>query len=149
MIVNRIIAWAEQRKPDLVLGDDGNGWIYLTRWFAIPQNPLFNIYVHKMQADTEGRAMHDHPWVNISILLRGGYFEHTTGRILGRIAGDIVFRRAKSRHRLEVLKGHTCWTLFITGPRFRKWGFYCPQGWRFWKDYVNLKDPGKPGPGCE
>ena len=28
------------------------------------------------------------------------------------------------------------WSLFITGPVIREWGFHCPNGWRHWKQFT-------------
>ena len=58
-----------------------------------------------------------------------------------------VFRTAKFAHRLELVKGPV-WTLFITGPRLRSWGFYCPQGWRHWEDFTS-PDGRNVGRGCD
>jgi hypothetical protein len=41
-----------------------------------------------------------------------------------------------------------CWSLFITGPRRREWGFWCPKGFVHWKKFVDMKNPGEVGPGC-
>ncbi len=35
------------RNPDFVIGDRDNRR-YLARWYVIPRNPLFTIYVHKI-----------------------------------------------------------------------------------------------------
>lgn len=44
----------------------------------------------------------------------------------------------------------TCWTLFITGPRCRHWGFHCPErGWVHWKLFTAADDPGDIGKGCD
>src|SRR3546814_10878289 len=45
-----------------------------------------------------------------------------------RPPGTITFRRAAAAHRLDLaedIQGQRipCWTLFITGPRIREWGF--------------------------
>jgi len=31
----------------------------------------------------------------------------------------------------------------------RSWGFWCPQGWRHWRDFVDPNNPGQRGPGCD
>ena len=90
---------------------------------------------------------------NLSILLRGEYTEHTipAGGVNVRTvykAGNIKFRGASSAHRVELHAG-PCWTLFITGPRFRQWGFHCPNGWRHWKDFTNPANTGEIGRGCD
>ena len=40
------------------------------------------------------------------------------------------------------------WSLFITGPVTREWGFHCPQGWRHWKDFTSYREVGEDGRGC-
>ena len=70
-----------------------------------------------------------------SIILRGGYVEVTPRGRRWCGAGSVVLRGAKASHRLEIDHGRaTCAvTLFITGPRFREWGFHCPKGWVRWR----------------
>lgn len=150
------------REPDFYIGGKENP--YLLRWWVIPRNRVFNIYLHKFLRDDDDRALHDHPWVSLSIILRGGYLEHLPGGIVKRrYPGMVVFRRAKHAHRIELYReGKTscwlrgdygdsrpAWTLFITGPKIREWGFHCPQGWRRWTEFVSEVDSGNVGKGCE
>ena len=65
-----------------------------------------------------------------------------------RREGDKVFRWGPAPHRIELHKGE-CWTLFVTGPRVREWGFLCPQGWRHWREFTKPGAPGERGKGCE
>lgn len=141
---------AEARKPDFIVGGLDNP--YLLRWWIIPRNPFFNIYLHKFMRSDEDRALHDHPWINLSILLEGFYVEHTIApggvheRVM-RIAGEMKLRGAKAAHRIEIRE--PCWTLFITGPVVRTWGFHCPHGWVPWKQFVDDRDHGSVGRGCD
>jgi len=132
------------REPDFVIGDH-----YLDRWFIIPRNKLFNIYLHHIRHSDDDRALHDHPWWSISLCLDGYMSEVTSeGRKLIEM-GHLVVRSTNFAHRLEIAEGAAgCWTLFVTGPLVRTWGFHCPQGWRAWYDYVDMKNPGQPGRGC-
>lgn len=144
----RLIAIADNRPPDFIIGDN-----YMHRWWVIPRNRLFNVYLHHFFHSDDDRALHDHPWWNISILLQGQYTEHTipAGGVNVRKeykAGDIKFRSAKAAHRVELTHGD-CWSLFITGPVLRSWGFHCPHGWRHWREFTNPKDTGQVGRGCE
>ncbi len=138
--------------PDFVIGKPGSP--YLNRWFVIPRNRWFNIYLHEFVRSDDDRALHDHPWWNLSFLISGRYTEHTIpqGGInirTERFAGDFKFRTAKSAHRIELTHG-SCWTLFVTGPRLRSWGFHCPDaGWRHWKDFTDDRDSGQIGRGCD
>lgn len=137
------------RKPDFIIGRADEPYIH--RWWVIPRNRWFNIYLHKILRSDDDRALHDHPWWNVSIVLRGGYFEHTKrGEVLWRGAGSFVFRFAKTAHRLVIAPemAPRAWTLFITGPLFRTWGFHCPKGWVKWTDFVDQRDAGAVGRGC-
>jgi hypothetical protein len=50
-------------------------------------------------------------------------------RIAGTSSG-ICARMPWSAHRIELPVGSPTWTLFLTGPVVRKWGFHCINGWR-------------------
>jgi hypothetical protein len=143
---------SNSRSPDFVIRPT-SGKEYLRRWFVIPRNPVFNIYYHEIVRSDDDRALHDHPWFNISIILVGGYWEHTIAKggvhhRKWRGAGTIKFRTAKAAHRLEV--DGPCSTLFITGPRFRSWGFHCPEaGWRHWRTFTGGERGDTIGRGCD
>lgn len=142
---------AKSRPPDYVIG--GHEEPYMLRWWVIPRNKLFNIYLHQFLRSDDDRALHDHPWVNCSYLLEGTYTEHKikAGGVNQQevlTAGAIKFRRAKTAHRVELHAG-PCWSLFITGPVIRRWGFHCPKGWRHWKFFTSDRDSGATGRGCD
>jgi len=145
--------WAEEyiasRGPDYVIGIDRTP-PYLKRWWVIPRNKLFNIYLHEIQQDDDDRALHDHPWVNMSYVISGGYHEVTKQGTWIVPPGTFRFRRPTTAHRLVLAYGKRTVTLFITGPVIREWGFLCPQGWRHWKDFVAVREGGNDiGRGCE
>lgn len=152
-IADLIINHVSFRDPDFIIG--GSDRPYLLRWWLIPRNRIFNIYLHCFLRSDDDRALHDHPWANCSILLRGNYIEHTiaAGGIHQRkrlFAGDFKLRLSgRIAHRLELVDD-TCWTIFITGPTYRRWGFHCPErGWVYWKDFTNPRDIGSIGRGCD
>jgi hypothetical protein len=147
MINALILRWARARKPDFVIG--GQDAPYLLRWWLLPRNPVFNVYVHQFLRSDDDRALHDHPWIfNCSILLEGQYLEHTPNGAFFRKAGDWKFRWGAAPHRVE-LTNEFCWTLFITGPRVREWGFHCPKGWVHWRQFTDSRDSGSVGKGCD
>ena len=139
-------------RPHQIIGSDLND-PYLLRWYVIPRNRWLNVYVHKFLRDDDDRALHDHPWWFLSLVLWGQYIEVTDDGRSVRSApepwrlfwGDrpLVFRPALWRHRVELVKAPVipvertrvrprpralpCWTLIVTGPRTRLWGFWCPQ----------------------
>ena len=169
----------DRRPPDFVIG--GQESPYLRRWWVIPRNRWLNIYFHHFCRSDDDRALHDHPWWSMSILLEGAYIEHVPGEgpdgrpdpqrpsVIYRPEGTIAWRGAEALHRVELMgewkdgviwvgsTGHRIatkhekpvWTLFITGPRVREWGFACPQGWRHHLDFVDPLEPGRRGRGCD
>lgn len=133
------------RGPDFIIGDR-----YMLRWWVIPRNRYFNIYLHHILHSDDDRALHDHPWWSLSLCLSGQVLEYRKGMELRYVsAGDVVLRSARAAHRLELRDKADCWTLFVTGPVIRNWGFHCPQGWRRWQDYTKPGEYGQIGKGCE
>lgn len=132
------------REPDYVIGEN-----YLLRWWVLPRNEHSNVYLHEFRRSDEDRALHDHPWPNRSVLLRGRYMEHTPAGSFLRVKGDVVDRPAEALHRIELIEGEG-WpiSLFITGPKVREWGFACPNGWVHWRDFVGGEDGNLVGKGC-
>lgn len=186
--------WADRvmnsREPDLYIG--GREKPYMLRWYAIPRNPIFNVYLHRFLRSDYAEALHDHPWLfNASLLLNGSYDEYVPGKScavcgepecgLGRALdskfeidyahphairreqGAWYFRLGKAAHRVQLLKQPFCVqddscyevpveTIFITGPKIRRWGFYCPKGWRPWQQFLGKYDNAHEGldtQGCD
>lgn len=150
-LVDAFIGRCTARAQDFVIGAGERP--YLRRWWLIPRNRWLNVYLHEFLRSDDDRALHDHPWVNVSILLKGSYVEHTIraggiGVARRLAAGAIKLRLPSSAHRIEIDRGAS-WTLFITGPRVRTWGFHCPRGWVDWKTFTNPADGGATvGRGC-
>jgi len=183
-LFNRAISVVMAHQPDIVIG--GEDRPYLLRWFITPWSNydrdttpasrwealtrrLPNIYLHRFLRSDDDRALHDHPWASLSVILMGAYVEHTIAaggvhhRDLRR-PGDMVARGAHAAHRVELLHDaaqldpiwrhaeammglHPVYTLFLTGPRIRNWGFHCRQGWRPHEAFEGTY--GTVGRGCE
>lgn len=155
--------WAQKKiastPPDFIIRPQGQD--QTLRWWIIPRNRFFNIYLHKFVLSDEDRALHDHPWWNASILLVGDYIEwvESGDENIGdlgfcRHAGYVYTRRASKAHRVELFRDDgpvykPVITLFLTGPKIREWGFLCPKGWRHWSDFCDARDHGVIGKGCE
>lgn len=142
------------RPPDFEIGPPDD--VYLKRWWIIPRNRWFNIYLHQFLRSDDDRANHDHPWVNCSILLTGSYLEHRPGGVVKMrypwrpwAPWRLVFRRATAAHRVELIDHKPVWTLFLTGPKIRTWGFHCKSGWIPWQEFCEVRDGGNAiGKGC-
>lgn len=156
MLLRWALRFMASRAPDFVIGEPERP--YMHRWWVIPRNRWFNIYLHAILRSDDDRALHDHPWANCSILLSGAYCEivphlilrlakrpyrygQPTAAILRR-AGSVVFRRPTQAHRLVLLNERPVISLFITGPNVRTWGFYAPQGWVPWQDFTDPNNAG-------
>ena len=153
-IRDRLLMIAERRPFDFCVGPRHNP--SMKRWYVIPRNRLLNIYLHHVRRDDPDKELHDHPWHSVSWLLEGRLREVTFAEDWSERgqwieAGSVVFRTANLAHRLEVADGGA-WTLFITGPRFREWGFWCLDGklprWLHWEKFTKPGERGVVGRGC-
>lgn len=150
----------DNKKPDFTIMIE-NDVAYLYRWWVIPRNKYLNIYLHKVVGDDE-RYFHDHPWNSVGLILKGAYVEWTPyeqklyklNRKLTQSAfsievlsqGNVKYRDITYAHYLTIRKPDDhfdpkfppkhipVWSLFITGPKKRDWGFYNRQG--EWEDHV-------------
>lgn len=149
-----------RRPPDFIIGDPADP--YMLRWHLAKSETAASVYIHRILRSDDDRALHDHRGDNVSVILKGGYCEvtprgcaipgspaeaqNTTIEFHGE--GDVLDRAAEAAHRLVLEPGAEAVTLFITAPTCRAWGFWCPQGWRHWRDFVAPGNAGAVGPGC-
>lgn len=147
----------DKREPNFIIGRQNEP--YLLRWWIIPKNKFFNIYLHKFLRSDLDEALHNHPWHSLSIILKGKYREYIqyNNKIVSNGVfdlGSIIYRKPETAHRVELVENnvtlstHYVYTLFITGPKIREWGFFCPKGWIPYQDFVDEHDKGNTGKGC-
>lgn len=133
---------------------------YMRRWIA--RCPQGTLRLHNIRTSDAGRDFHDHPFDFTSLILRGGYIEHVPGckcwvdyadttnlarmiRLYGKKffesnpcryfgPGSIIRRKAEDFHRLDLVNGEA-WTLVLTGPYRRMWGFQTDKGWIPYQEY--------------
>lgn len=102
------VEYTAGHKMDFRIPPDESIPAYMLRWWRIKRNAFFNIYFHIVLRSDDDRALHDHPWWSFSIVLAGGYYEHTieNGGINKKIwhgPGSMRFRGSgKMAHRLEL-----------------------------------------------
>jgi len=117
---------------------DSDGEPYLTRVVLFRCSRL-KVYLHKIHQSDHDRALHDHPWPFISILLKGSYLEDThpepkpgvfsTGlRLRQRIRFINCRLRPDAPHRLELDRGKV-YTIVFGGRKVREWGFWKDNQW--------------------
>jgi hypothetical protein len=162
-VVAHLTETAHTREPDEIIGSPA--LVKWNRWFIVPKNRFCNVYLHQWMNSDDDRALHDHPWPSISFLFAGGMFEWTfvepgrgpAGGFRRRTlhAPAVILRGARHAHRIELFDGPMgaktqAWTLFITGPKLREWGFHCPRGWVHWKIFSRKSGKhNEVGRGCD
>lgn len=117
--------------PDRRTGQD-----YMHRYYLFlkdRQTFPFNVMMHKI-VKSDDPFMHDHPWPFMTVVLKGGYWEHTFDKDGNEIRrwhgpGSIIKRSAEEFHWLELEKEQPATTLFFSGPQKREWGFLNNGEW--------------------
>jgi hypothetical protein len=90
--------------------------------FTLLKTPWFRVYLHQLNAPGWHPDCHDHPWAFVTLLLWRGYLERIGNTDFRRYPGQILYRPAEFSHNVITPYG-TSWSLVITGPTVRKWGF--------------------------
>lgn len=129
-IVRGIMLKPDERKRHTVVKRYPEGdRPYLDRYFIGDQRGAERYFAHRFHRGDPEAALHDHPWDFATLILVGGYLEHTPDATIERRAGDLVTHKAEDLHRIELTTTPT-WTLVRAGPTRRTWGFMEPSGWR-------------------
>ena len=132
--------------PDRRTGSDYMHRYYIflkdRKWFP------FNITLHKI-VRSDDPIMHDHPWGYMTIILKGGYYEHTPylnkeGKqiaefIKWRGPGSVIYRKATDYHWLELDQEKPTTTLFFMGSQERDWGFLLNNKWVYNETYLKTQ----------
>jgi len=142
------------REPDLIIGRS-DPEVYLRRWYIIPHNRFFNIFLHNFLL-SDLSVLHNHPWnFNMSILLHGSYLEHMPKNTEAWLKNESretiiklrkpsiipIIRYGHAIHKVELLNDVfnnpiPVWTIFISGKVIKSWGFYCDWGFRDHKEFL-------------
>jgi len=118
-----------------LIPDRRTGAEYMHRYYLFLKDRKrfpFNVTLHKI-VRSDDPIFHDHPWPYMTIVLKGGYYEHTPvfdkdGKKFAEFTrwcgpGTIIKRKAHELHWLELEGNQPVTTLFIMGPQQREWGF--------------------------
>ena len=94
---------------------------YLERWILWFG---FILRIHCFHKGDDDRAYHDHPWWFVTLPF-SAYEERTPERGATRLAPFIPrFRPARHRHIVRLVGDKPVWTLILTGPKSKEWGFW-------------------------
>ena len=119
-----------------IIYDRQNEVPYLIRYYLFLRDRKkfpFNITLHKILV-SDLDDLHDHPWNYATLILKGGYYEHTPEGKFWRGPGHFRTCKASSLHRLELAKDKEgnelpCWSLFYMGQKQQEWGFIKNGTW--------------------
>jgi hypothetical protein len=101
--------------------------VYVRRWRL--ETPFFSVRLHHWLHSDDKRYLHDHPWWFITVVLSGGYTDVSEDKKEHIKTGNIRYRPALHKHSVHVDQGGA-WTLLLTGPKTRKWGFQVSKKWK-------------------
>lgn len=109
------------------------------RWRLLKLGKI-ELYLHHYMKSDSARGLHDHPWKwAVALPLWPGYVEYRRPRSMVRQArvSSLLSRRSMlsiyilagegDYHRIVLDKGPS-WSLFLAGPRVKRWGFLLPDG---------------------
>ncbi len=117
----KVVTWRGRRfgiTHDMVMENDQP---YLERWILWFG---FTVRLHCFLKGDDDRAYHDHPWWFVTFPLRD-YLEATPDSAERRVRRwRPHFRRAKHRHIVRLADARPVWTLILTGPKCKEWGFW-------------------------
>jgi hypothetical protein len=94
---------------------------YVVRWRA--ETPWFSVRLHHWLAPDDDRAKHDHPWSFTTFVVKGGYIDSSPDGDEHLRAPAVRHRRATHQHTVFPDPGGA-WTIIVTGPKVRSWGFW-------------------------
>ncbi len=94
---------------------------YARRWYL--STPFGSIRLHQWYSSDDDRAFHDHAWWFVTFILSGGYTDVSPAGEQRMDRFSVAYRPANHRHTVKVDKGG-CWTIVVTGPEKRFWGFW-------------------------
>lgn len=137
-----ITEWCKKNDRFRLILDRTENEPYLERYYIFLKDRKhfpFNIFIHRfLKSDPDD--LHDHPWPFMTVILKGGYWEHTPKGKFWRGPGYIKCAASKALHRVELDPTiPECWTLFFPGPQVRDWGFVKDGTWMPFDEYFKMR----------
>lgn len=106
----------------------------LRRW--VLTTPLGTLRLHHL-VQPDVAHYHDHPWAFLSVVVRGWYVEEfPDGDRVRRGWLSWAWRSERMVHRVAEVSPGGAWTIVLTGPRRKSWGFLALSHWVPWREIV-------------
>ncbi len=110
---------------------------YMVRYsLRLPRG--WSLKLHKILRPDWTECQHDHPWRFWNLILLGGYNETNRDGVdrLGWLS--CRYRPAEHSHRIDGLLRVPTWSLVLTAPKSRSWGFRNrSDDWTPWRPFVD------------
>jgi hypothetical protein len=119
-----------------------SGKLHFRRW-EILKTPWFSIWIHGIYAPDEDKHLHNHPWDFKSIVLKGNYIEETENGYIIQHPGKYNSRNGEDFHKIKQLISESVYTLFISTPVKRDWGYKVDGAFIKHDEYRKLKNESK------
>ena len=155
------LKYLERKGRKSIILDRNKDKVYLNRYYALfpdsvdreRQDIPFNVLIHQFMS-SDDPIYHTHPWNwSFSLILKGGYIEHTPEGNFWRGPGSWRMMRPNQEitkgsdiHWVEIPQSGKTWTLFIRGRTTHDWGFFPDwykngnfMKWVYWKDFLSIK----------
>jgi hypothetical protein len=95
---------------------------YVHRW-RLELRGAGSLRVHHWTGNDDNRAFHDHAWWFWTLVVKGGYTDNHPGGFEILRAPALRYRPAEYQHAVFPHEGGA-WTILLTGPKVRNWGFW-------------------------
>ena len=138
---NLLVRLTDRLPAKIIKGPDGEPFLERYHLLRLPFLDA-DVMIHRFVASDPDRGLHDHPWRwAVALLLAGSYDELIVPRADAPRAErqrrrlrplDLNWINPRRFHRVLLAPGSDTWTLFVTGPRSKTWGFLAhPQAHRY------------------
>lgn len=109
---------------------------YLERYYLFSLPFGYRVYLHRFVASDPGRGLHNHPWKRACSLLLSGQYQEVRMADAKHLnvlrkrtirAGSFNWISDQVFHRVDLVEGKECWTLFWHSRKASAWGFLQQQ----------------------
>lgn len=137
-LFRRVIMCVAATRPCKIVRYNGEDVLRRFHLIELPFDGM-TVVLHQFCRSDPDRGLHDHPWAfGASFILSGGYFERRvaySNNPIGKPKEEVpVIERWYGPGTMNTFVGHDfhrvfvptdtdCWSLFLSGPRVKTWGF--------------------------
>lgn len=140
--IGRLDAFLARFFPWFVIQGRQSVGPYLTR-FTLHRSKWGRVYLHHFHRGDDDPDFHDHDFRFVSLILSGGYYEHTPRGTRWYGPGRVLYRPFRFCHRITLGTARPVWSLVFGGRTRGEWGFIKDGKWVHWKTYLGIANYGE------